>query len=618
MNRDTKIVVKPWGREIWLELNDKYCYKRIEIHAGFKTSYQLHNFKLETNYIISGQAEVWLEDDKGVVNTYIMNAGDYFTVVPKRKHRVIAITDVILQEVSTPEVDDVVRLNDEFNRGDGKIQEEHERPVVCILAAGMGTRLEQLGKSCHKTLLPLKHKAILSHCIDHFSKETEFVIAVGHLKDQIAEYVKVYHPDRAIHLIEVDNYSGVGSGPAYSVACCRKMLQRPFYLCVSDLYTETPLQNKTFRTTNWIGLCKTTTPEMYSTVKVVDGRAEELVNKSPTGYDHAFTGAFYMYDFKLFWEQFDLCVGPSTELVDVFKTIGMFKFDIKDIDWHDVGTYALYDKLVDKTLYLHNIKHEHKYRVGNLFIKKLESSSKIQKLEQRAKALGDRTPQLVHAGQHFIAYPYVEGRTLYEENDGKAYADFLLWYESNVIKSVVPVDISASAAVFYKTKTLDRVAMLRANPKFSVLDSVQSINGVPVKPLQFYLESIPWESLSRTLTTPLFHGDLQFDNIVHTSTGFMLIDLREDFGGNVEYGDLYYDLAKLHGGMCLNYLRMKERSSYSISEDGSRVSNFVDPILKSLSENEFKAMLDRNGLELKRFNILSSLFFIIIGPININ
>ena len=51
-----KIVEKPWGREIWLELNEKYCYKRIEIKAGFKTSYQFHNFKLETNYIIKGNA----------------------------------------------------------------------------------------------------------------------------------------------------------------------------------------------------------------------------------------------------------------------------------------------------------------------------------------------------------------------------------------------------------------------------------------------------------------------------------------------------------------------------------------------------------------------------------
>ena len=72
-----KTVLKPWGKEIWLALNDKYCYKRIEIHAGFKTSYQIHNFKLETNYIIKGDAEVWLENVDGIVEKFFMKEGDF-------------------------------------------------------------------------------------------------------------------------------------------------------------------------------------------------------------------------------------------------------------------------------------------------------------------------------------------------------------------------------------------------------------------------------------------------------------------------------------------------------------------------------------------------------------
>ena len=121
-----KTVSKPWGKEIWLELNDKYCYKRIHINAGTKTSYQYHNQKLETNYIIEGEAEVWLENDQGVVEKKQMSAGDSFTVIPPRKHRVIAVTNVILQEASTPEVDDVIRIEDDTERGDGRIESEHQ------------------------------------------------------------------------------------------------------------------------------------------------------------------------------------------------------------------------------------------------------------------------------------------------------------------------------------------------------------------------------------------------------------------------------------------------------------------------------------------------------------
>ena len=122
-----KIVSKPWGKEIWLELNDKYCYKRIYINAGTRTSYQYHENKLETNYIIDGKAEVWLENDEGVVEKKVMKKDDFFTVIPPRKHRVIAITDIILQEVSTPEVDDVIRIEDDSDRGPGRIDSEHNQ-----------------------------------------------------------------------------------------------------------------------------------------------------------------------------------------------------------------------------------------------------------------------------------------------------------------------------------------------------------------------------------------------------------------------------------------------------------------------------------------------------------
>jgi mannose-6-phosphate isomerase-like protein (cupin superfamily) len=126
-NRPHKEVTKPWGKEIWLELNDRYCYKRIYINAGTRTSFQYHNKKYETNYIIKGVAEVWLENDSGVVEKLKMKEGDFFNVAPPKKHRVIAITDIVLQEVSTPDVDDVIRIEDDTNRPDGKIESEHQQ-----------------------------------------------------------------------------------------------------------------------------------------------------------------------------------------------------------------------------------------------------------------------------------------------------------------------------------------------------------------------------------------------------------------------------------------------------------------------------------------------------------
>lgn len=120
-----KVVKKPWGKEVWLELNDQYCYKRIYINKGHRTSFQYHEKKMETNYIIEGEAEIWIENGDGLVEKKIMKTDEFFTVLPPKKHRVIAITDIILQEVSTPEVDDVIRIEDDSRRGDGRVDSEH-------------------------------------------------------------------------------------------------------------------------------------------------------------------------------------------------------------------------------------------------------------------------------------------------------------------------------------------------------------------------------------------------------------------------------------------------------------------------------------------------------------
>tara|TARA_Y100000034_G_scaffold20628_3_gene23609 strand:- start:2438 stop:2806 length:369 start_codon:yes stop_codon:yes gene_type:complete len=121
-----KVVTKPWGKEIWLELNEKYCYKRIYINEGHRTSYQFHKKKVETNFIAEGDAIVFLAEGDDAPQRFEMSAGEFFTVHPFVKHRIVAKTNLILMEVSTPEVDDVVRLHDDSNRVNGRIASEHE------------------------------------------------------------------------------------------------------------------------------------------------------------------------------------------------------------------------------------------------------------------------------------------------------------------------------------------------------------------------------------------------------------------------------------------------------------------------------------------------------------
>lgn len=124
------VVTKPWGREEWLALNTEYCYKRIYINGGHRTSLQSHDFKKETNYIISGRAEIWLENSEGVVEKTQRGQDYFFSVSPQQKHRVVALSDLVLQEVSTPHVHDVIRYEDDAGRPDGKIESEHTKQTT--------------------------------------------------------------------------------------------------------------------------------------------------------------------------------------------------------------------------------------------------------------------------------------------------------------------------------------------------------------------------------------------------------------------------------------------------------------------------------------------------------
>jgi len=118
-------VEKPWGYELWLELNEFYAYKLIHMKAGNRSSLQWHDRKIEANYVIEGEAEVLLEDENGELKSHIFKSGSGWVVPVQRKHRVIARTDYTALEVSTPHLDDVVRFQDDTNRSSGKINSEH-------------------------------------------------------------------------------------------------------------------------------------------------------------------------------------------------------------------------------------------------------------------------------------------------------------------------------------------------------------------------------------------------------------------------------------------------------------------------------------------------------------
>ncbi len=113
----TERVDKPWGSELIWALSDAYCGKILFVSAGESLSLQFHREKDESWYVLEGRAELELAAaGQKATSVEVVVAGAAFRFKPGTIHRVRALKDTVILEVSTPELDDVVRLEDAYGR----------------------------------------------------------------------------------------------------------------------------------------------------------------------------------------------------------------------------------------------------------------------------------------------------------------------------------------------------------------------------------------------------------------------------------------------------------------------------------------------------------------------
>jgi mannose-6-phosphate isomerase len=109
-------VDKPWGHELWWALTDDYAGKILHIEAGHKLSLQFHEQKDESAYLLRGRLLLTKGPSEGELETIELGPGETWRNVPGEVHTVEAVEDSDVIEVSTPELDDVVRLSDSYGR----------------------------------------------------------------------------------------------------------------------------------------------------------------------------------------------------------------------------------------------------------------------------------------------------------------------------------------------------------------------------------------------------------------------------------------------------------------------------------------------------------------------
>jgi mannose-6-phosphate isomerase len=109
-------VEKPWGYELRWAVTDRYAGKIIHVNRDQLLSLQYHVQKDESIHVLSGAIDLLLENNSGEMETHRLTPGMSAHIRPGRRHRFVAVEDTDLFEVSSPEIDDVVRIEDSYGR----------------------------------------------------------------------------------------------------------------------------------------------------------------------------------------------------------------------------------------------------------------------------------------------------------------------------------------------------------------------------------------------------------------------------------------------------------------------------------------------------------------------
>ncbi|EKD52984.1 MAG: hypothetical protein ACD_61C00186G0021 [uncultured bacterium] len=500
---------------------------------------------------------------------------------------------------------------------------------VCILAAGAGTRMGKLSDGINKAILPVNAKAVISHIIEKFPPNVEIVIAVGHKKETVIDYVKLAYPERTFVFVDVDKYIGPGTGPGYSLLQCRSQLQCPFVFFAADTIV---LEDVPDPDHNWFGIAPVKETEPYCTVQIKNNLVFQLDDKTKNDNKFAFIGLAGVRDYEIFFTSLENNKSGNGGEIQVSNGFnGLIEQELIPIGftWFDTGTEENYietnKNFTKSNKFDFGKDNEFIYFVNGKVIK-FFADEKIAKnrYERATKHLLGLCPRIEGYRGNFYAYNKLAGQTLYDVLNNHTVKTFLNWARLNLwknseISSAEKKIFKKACKDFYYEKTLKRLK--KFYEKTGIEDGETVINGISVPSLKDLMVKIDWKHITDGVPSN-FHGDLQFDNILVTRDPvsnlekFVLLDWRQDFGGLTNMGDLYYDLAKLYGGTTLSYQLIKQ-GMFNFDASGSSVYyNFYlkNDLLEA--KEEFESFIIKNHFDLNKIKIITALIFLNMSPLH--
>jgi hypothetical protein len=499
---------------------------------------------------------------------------------------------------------------------------------VLIASAGVGERLKAYTSRRNKGLVTLGLKPALSHIIDKFRKDLEFVVAVGYDRATVKSVLTVAHPDTNFTFVDVDRFEGEGSGLGYSLLKCEQFVQSPFIFIPNDTIIQAEdIDLDPNKHGNWLGGFNNENgvvdPSHYRCIETVENVALNILPKG-IHTQNVYIGLCGIKDYADFWAS----MRSSSDATEEGESFGINRLDQKKVKffsgWFDTGNLQSLETAIQ------NFRPRH----HNILPKKSEAiwiyEDKCIKFHSDKKFISDRLkriaylpedliPKVTSSGVNYFAYKFTPGYLLSSCYDLNIFECFLDQMEEKIwsVRSENGAADPNLLVEFYETKTKQRVQDYL--DRFDQKDTALFVNGLSVPTVTELLSQLDWQDFFAGAIWGRFHGDLHGENVIVQADGkIKLLDWRQNFGeGNYEFGDVYYDLGKILHGLIVRHA-MVSQNRFSVEFfTKDRVHINIDTDLLFVEQQRlFEKWMCQKGYDFKRVEIITALIFLNIAALH--
>lgn len=505
-----------------------------------------------------------------------------------------------------------------------------------ITTSGIGSRLYDLTKYTNKSMIKIGKKPVISYIIDEYPADTEIVVSLGYYGNHVKQYLQLAYPNRSITFVDVDNYAGPGSSQVYSQLCAEQYLQEPFIYHDCDTIIENLQQQIPMNFDHNFIVGYETNAELYDAFDFDTTCGNKVIKTymKPDSLEGmaAYVGIVGVYDYKTFWENLHKAYREITYTAPhdfmVYHKYQMFP-DLKAYivnNWTDTGNVASVKearkRCKDAFQILDKID-QGIFMIDNKVIKFFAKDGVVENIMKHYESIKDFCGGKYSHTDNFIVYDYIDAEDAITHMNPVRFEEMLnYFYNKNFWTHKINVDnnlFKKCQDKFYIDKTIERINHFKSNYNLTENKDIY-INDVFI-PKEYTIENMLTEFKKHSAyvnnTCSNWHGDFVLDNMLYKDGQFILLDWREKFVDIIEYGDCYYDFAKMNHNLTFNFSAAC-KELFSIDETNNHVyinmmcNNYVHEcrdVLKQFVESKFNVSYDY-------INFITGLCWVNMSPLH--